>query len=128
MARVIRTAVLEATPEQVWEAVGAPDRLSRWLGWDVEFDVRPGGLGTAVEPGGGARHLIVEDVEPGVRLAFHWWPAQGDGELGASTVEIDLQLVEGGTLLKVTETMLPVTGSAARASAPAPRAMAGVLA
>jgi hypothetical protein len=56
-------------------------------------------------------------VEPGRRLTFHWWAAPDgvDGaartpaEAGASTVEIDLEVVEGGTLVRVTETAPPGT-------------------
>jgi uncharacterized protein YndB with AHSA1/START domain len=128
MARVVRTVVLSAAPPRVWEAVSRPDRLSRWLGVDVELDPRPGGQGMARERDGVVRHLVVEDVKPGQRLAFSWWPAGTDGqplpEPGASTVEIDLQPVEGGTLLRVTETMVPAAGPT---SADAPRALAGAL-
>ncbi|MGH8906005.1 MAG: SRPBCC domain-containing protein [Egibacteraceae bacterium] len=119
MARVTRTVRLPAAPAQVWEAVSSPDRLSRWLGWRVDLDVRPGGQGTARERGGAVRRLVVEDVEPARRLAFHWWPAEADGqppESGASTVEIDLEPVEGGTLLRVTETALPAGAPVATAA------------
>jgi uncharacterized protein YndB with AHSA1/START domain len=126
MARVVRTVVLPVAPPRVWEAVSCPDRLSRWLGVDVELDARPGGQGMARERDGVVRHLVVEDVKPGQRLAFSWWPAGTDGqplpEPGASTVEIDLQPVEGGTLLRVTETMLPAAGLT---GVDAPRALAG---
>lgn len=103
MTHVTRTTVLPAEPARVWEAVGSPERLSRWLGVDVEVDLRPGGEGMAREPDGSVRHLVVEEVEPGERLTFHWW--QGDS---GSTVEIDLEPAGDGTLLRVTETMLPV--------------------
>jgi uncharacterized protein YndB with AHSA1/START domain len=108
MPRVTRTAHLPADPARVWEAVRSPDRLSRWLGADVDLDVRPGGEGTAREPGGTVRRLVVEEVEPGTRLTFQWWPADDDTPgWDASTVEIDLEPADGGTLVRVTETLVP---------------------
>ncbi|MGH8931516.1 MAG: SRPBCC domain-containing protein [Egibacteraceae bacterium] len=142
MAKVTRTVVLPATPSQVWHSVGSPDRLSRWLGVDIELDVRPGGEGTAREPDGTTRRLVVDDVQPGARLSFSWWPeprghgpdastASRPGSAApaagpASAVEIDLEPVDGGTRLRVTETALPAIASFA--SAQAPRAMASAIA
>jgi len=99
---VTRTAVLPAEPGKVWEAVGSPERLSRWLGVQVDVDIRPGGKGTVREPDGAVRWVVVEEVEPGARLTFHWWPSNPDE---ASTVVIDLEPVEGGTLVRVTESL-----------------------
>ena len=113
MTHVTRTTVLPAEPARVWEAVGSPERLSRWLGVEVELDLRPGGEGMARERDGSVRRLVVEEVEPGERLAFHWWRDDR-----GSTVEIDLKPAGDGTALRVTETMLPV------ASAVPPVAMA----
>lgn len=132
-ARVTRTTMLPADPDRVWEVVGSPERLSRWLGVDVDLDVRPGGEGTARDPDGSVRRMVVEDVEPGRRLAFHWWPvapnrereARTPAEAGASMVEIDLEPAEGGTLVRVTETAQAPTGPLASA---APRSLATVLA
>lgn len=122
MAKVTRTVVLPATPSRVWDAVGAPDRLSRWLGVDIELDVRPGGEGTARDPDGTTRRLVVDDVQPGARLSFSWWP-EPRGHGPASAVEIDLEPVDGGTRLRVTETALPAMASFASA-----RAMASAIA
>jgi uncharacterized protein YndB with AHSA1/START domain len=130
--QVTRTRVLPVSPERIWEAIGSPEQLSRWLGMDVDLDIRPGGEGTARDPDGSLRRIAVEDVEPGRRLTFHWWaaPNRADGaactpaEAGASTVEIDLEVVEGGTLVRVTETAPPGTELVASA---APRLLAPAL-
>ncbi|MGH8903047.1 MAG: SRPBCC family protein [Egibacteraceae bacterium] len=128
--RVTRTTALPVELERVWEAICSPERLSRWLGVDVDLDVRPGGEGTARDPDGDVRRMVVEDMEPGRRLAFHWWPCQHPArtpaEAGASTVEIDLEPVEGGTLVRVTETAPPPTEP--MTSATAPRLLAAALA
>jgi len=107
--QVTRTVDVPARPEHVWErSVGDAGGLSTWLGGEVELDVRPGGTGTLREPGGTARRLVVEEVTPGERLAFHWWPAEAEGrtpaDAGATTVDIRLVPVPDGTRVTVTET------------------------
>lgn len=117
---VRRSVVLEAPPRRVWETVSRPERLSRWLGGEVELDVRPGGDGVVRLPGG-TRRAVVEDVSPGRRLAFHWWDeeAQGDtpADRGATTVTIDLHPVDAGTRVTVTER--PAEGGVQAATASA---------
>jgi uncharacterized protein YndB with AHSA1/START domain len=108
MQEVTRSIEVPAGPERVWTALTEPAELSRWLGADVELDVRPGGDGTATAPDGGVRRIAVEDVDPGRALTFHWWPADQDGrtpaEAGASTVAIRIHAVPEGTRVTVTET------------------------
>ena len=117
---VTRSLELEAAVDDVWEAVSTPALLGGWLEGEVEVDVRPGGEGTLVEPDGAVRRMLVDEVEPGRRLALRWWP--DDGSSPASTVELDLHPVPGGTRLVVTETLLarrPLTAQASVAAASA---------
>lgn len=107
--QVTRTVDVPAEPERVWErSLGDGGALSTWLGGEVELDIRPGGTGTLREPGGAAKRLVVEEVTPGERLAFHWWPAGAEGrtpaDAGATTVDIRLVPVPDGTRVTVTET------------------------
>lgn len=108
---VRRSIVLASPPRRVWETVSRPERLSRWLGGEVELDVRPGGEGVVRLPDG-ARRAVVEDVRPGRRLTFHWWDEDAEGDTpadaGATTVTIDLYPVDAGTQVIVTER--PVEG------------------
>lgn len=131
--QVTRTVDVPADPERVWQrSVGDGAALGSWLGGQVELDLRPGGTGTLREPGGAAKRLVVEEVSPGERLAFHWWPAESEGrtpaDAGATTVDITLVPVPEGTRVTVTETaayaataslaaapLLVATGAAVRA-------------
>ena len=84
--RLERSIELDADAGEVWEAITQPDQLQGWLGDEVEIDMQPGGCGHVVDDDGVHREVLVTAVEPGRRLAWHWW-ADG-GEL--SSVEITL--------------------------------------
>ena len=112
---ITRSVELEAGVDDVWQAVTTPELLSGWLEGDVDVDVRPGGDGVLVEPGGAVRRMRVDEVEPPRRLALQWWPEEGSEP--ASTVQLDLQPTPGGTRLVVTETRLAPTTVAASAAA-----------
>jgi len=94
-----REIVLEAEPEEVWEALTNPERLGEWFANDVEFDLERGG--TFRWDDGEVRYAVVEDVDAERRLAIRWWdPANTD----ASEVTFTLVAVPAGTRLIVTET------------------------
>lgn len=120
---VVREIELDAPADEVWQVVSEAAELSTWLGDVVELDVTPGGRGRVVD-GGVARTVVVDDVEPGQRLAFRWWDDR-DGEAGASRVVITVVPTGGPTRLVVRETPFHLT---ARAScAPAARSAAAAL-
>jgi uncharacterized protein YndB with AHSA1/START domain len=109
---ITRSVDLEAPAEDVWRALTDPDLLRDWLAADVDLDVRPGGGGTIAEPDGLVRRALVDEVVPARRLSMHWWPEDGSGP--ATAVRLDLEPIDGGTRLVVTETLLaPVPGRAA---------------
>jgi uncharacterized protein YndB with AHSA1/START domain len=74
---VRREVVLDAPVEEVWDALTDPDRLEEWF---AEPDV------------------LVEEVEERRRVAY---------ELEESRVAIELEEVDGGTRVLVTETGEP---------------------
>lgn len=113
-ATVTRSVDLDATPERVWDALVDDDQRSAWLGRRSRIDVRRGGPGKVTDDDGTVRHLAVEDVQPGRRLAWRWWPEQTGN---CSTVEFVLEPVGPGTRLIVTERAAPGTTVAACRSA-----------
>ena len=78
---VTREVVLEAPVEEVWDALTDPEQLEEWFSEDGE-----------------ERELVVEEVETRRRFAFTW----DEGH-----VEIELEEVEAGTRVLVTETGEP---------------------
>ena len=97
---VRRKIVVDAPPEEVWEALTDPSELGEWFANDVELDLRPGGEGVFRWGDGSERRAIVEEVDPERELAFWWW--REDDE--ASRVAIQLETVPLGTRVVVTET------------------------
>jgi hypothetical protein len=94
---VVEEIALEGEPDDVWAAVAAGE----WLGDDVELDVRVGGAGHVTDEGE-TRQVLVTDVEPGRRIAWHWWSEGGD----LSSVEVTVVPDGAGTIVRVVERTL----------------------
>jgi uncharacterized protein YndB with AHSA1/START domain len=105
---VERETLVEATPEEVWEALTDEDRLEEWMAPEVELDPTEGGE-IAVRDGDDKRHGTVETVEEEERLAFTW-SRPGEGE---SFVEFTLEPLPAGTRVTVVETPIGPTATAA---------------
>ncbi len=88
---VERELVVPETPEEVWHSLAEPT----WLGKDASIELEPAG-----EVRAGERSGFVEEADEPRRLVF-WWSAPDDEE--SSRVELDLDEVEGGTRVRVTE-------------------------
>jgi len=98
---VERETMVEASPDEVWEALTDEDRLEEWLAPDVELDPVEGGE-IAVRDGDEERAGTVETVEEGERFAFTW-SRPGEGE---SFVEFTIEALPGGSRVTVVETPL----------------------
>jgi uncharacterized protein YndB with AHSA1/START domain len=110
---VERETLVEATPEEVWEALTDEDRLEEWLAPDVELDPTEGGE-IAVRDGDEERFGTVESIEELERFAFTW-SRPGEGE---SFVEFTIEGLPGGTRVTVVETPIGPTAQAAGGWAP----------
>ncbi len=96
---VERETFVEATPEEVWEALTDEDRLEEWMAPEVELDPVEGGE-IAVRDGDDQRTGTVETVEESERFAFTWSrPGEGD-----SFVEFTIEALPAGTRVTVVET------------------------
>jgi uncharacterized protein YndB with AHSA1/START domain len=96
---VERETMVEASPEEVWEALTDEDRLEEWLAPDVELDPNEGGE-IAVRDGEDERAGTVETIEENERFAFTW-SRPGEGE---SFVEFTIEALPGGSRVTVVET------------------------
>jgi uncharacterized protein YndB with AHSA1/START domain len=103
---VERETMVEASPEEVWEALTDEDRLAEWLAPDVELDPFEGGE-ISVGDGADRRTGTVETMEESERFAFTW-SRPGEGE---SFVEFTLEPLPAGTRVRVVETPIGPTGS-----------------
>jgi uncharacterized protein YndB with AHSA1/START domain len=115
--RVERTVEVPVEPERAWEVATDDDAIAEWMGGPVRLDPRPGGTVEFDDPRGVTRWGVVEEVEPARLLRFRWHDR--DGDRPESTVEIHLEPTEGGTRVKVIETLprgWPTTAAGSTAS------------
>jgi uncharacterized protein YndB with AHSA1/START domain len=106
-ATVKRSVVLDAPPDEVWEALTDAVVLSDWLAPEVELDPREGGEIVCRYEDGEERRGQIELVEEAERLAFEWRRKGG----APSRVELLIDAVAGGTRVTVSETAADVTAS-----------------
>jgi uncharacterized protein YndB with AHSA1/START domain len=104
---VVRTVVLDAPPQRVWEAVTDETMLREWLAPEVELEPYEGGAVLCRFADGEERRGEVELVEEAERLAFSWHREGG----ASSRVEMALDAVADGTRLTVIETGLVPSGA-----------------
>jgi uncharacterized protein YndB with AHSA1/START domain len=116
---VRREVVLPVDLGAAWANLAAAEGLEGWLADEIDLDVRPGAEGTARWSDGTERHVVVDEIEVGRRLALYWW-AEGED---ATLVELTLDEHDDGTRLVVVEVPVRVveavgaglpTGGAAR--------------
>src|SRR5262249_36258429 len=107
---VERETQVEASPEEVWEALTDDDRLSEWLAPEVELDPFEGGE-VVVRDGDEERTGTVETVEELERLTF---TSTRPGE-GESFVEFTIEPLPAGTSVRVVETPIGPTSMASGA-------------
>jgi uncharacterized protein YndB with AHSA1/START domain len=93
--RIEREQWLDASPEEVWEAVVRDG----WLADEVDLDLRPGG-DAEFRSDGETKTGWIEEVAFASRLTF-WWAADGEP---ATRVELTLWGDEDSTRLRVVET------------------------
>ena len=102
---------IAAPPAVVWRFWTQPDLLVRWMGDVAVIEPRPGGrFRLEYRTGDVASGAYVEVDEPR-RVVFTWgWEEQGAAvPPGASTVEVDLEPLDGGsaTMLRLRHRGLP---------------------
>jgi uncharacterized protein YndB with AHSA1/START domain len=113
---VEREMLLPASPDEVWESLADPERLSEWFGADVEGRIEPGEVLTFTDADGTQRRAIVEFVEPGQRLVFRYLPFEKtpDGasrRRESSRVAIHIEPYDGETVIRITETRVGSAGT-----------------
>jgi uncharacterized protein YndB with AHSA1/START domain len=84
---VRRETELDAPREDVWALVAEPEGLATWLADEVSLDaIEPGARGTVTEHGE-ERHVTIEEVEPGRRVALSWCTPGGEPSLVELTLD-----------------------------------------
>jgi len=110
----VNTAPLEVTthiarpPEVVWPYLTDSHRYAQWMGTEVTLAPTPCGLYRVhMREGIEARGEFVE-LDPPHRLVFTWgWQNHPVVPPGSTTVEVTLQAIDDGTLVRLTHRGLP---------------------
>jgi uncharacterized protein YndB with AHSA1/START domain len=97
---VSRTIELDLEPDEVWDLIGDGRRWSEWMVDEADVEVEPGAAGRVVD-GDEQRHVRIDTVDEGERVAFTWWPE--DRGHAASSVDLHVVPRPGGTVLEVVE-------------------------
>jgi uncharacterized protein YndB with AHSA1/START domain len=97
-----REIFIAAAPETVFQFFIDPALMIRWIGLQHTLDPRPTGVfRVALSPDAVASGTYTE-ITPCRRVAFTWgWEGRDDLPPGRSLVEVDLEPIEGGTLLRL---------------------------
>jgi uncharacterized protein YndB with AHSA1/START domain len=89
LGAVRRETVLDAPRDAVWALVAEPEGLATWLADDVDLDeVAPGASGAVTEDGE-LRHVTIEEVQEGRRVALSWCVPGGEPSLVELTLDDD---------------------------------------
>ena len=100
--RAATSVDVDATPDEVWEALTTDDGLATWFGEGSGIGDEPGDSLYVLDPiTEETKTGIVETVVPVEQIDFTWWPLGEPDD--ASHVSITLQPSDAGTRVTVTE-------------------------
>jgi hypothetical protein len=88
-------------PGELWPLIGDGQGWAEWLVEESDVAVEPGCEGTVVD-GGTRRGVRVEEVEPGQRVTWSWWPTDHPDEV--STVRLVVVSSPRGSRIHISET------------------------
>jgi uncharacterized protein YndB with AHSA1/START domain len=99
---VTRDIDVELGEDELWELVGDGEAWAEWMADASDVEVVPGGEGEVVDDGE-RRRVHIDDVVPGRRVSYRWWPT--DQPAAVSTVELVIVPRPVGSTLRISETL-----------------------
>jgi hypothetical protein len=109
--RITRTVETDFGTDELWQRVAEGEEWAGWMVDESEVHVAPGAGGTVVDDG--VEREVRIDRLGDRELAFTWWPHDRPEQV--STVELVVLPAAGGSRLRVTETYLSASATAAAA-------------
>ncbi|MHA2265713.1 MAG: SRPBCC family protein [Candidatus Thorarchaeota archaeon] len=100
------STLVRASPEDVYDAIATTEGLDAWFTKGSEVDAKPGGTILFRWKDWGADKVTLETAGPVVeakrpeRFVFKW---HGDNKTYFTTVEIEFQKVDEGTIIRLRE-------------------------
>ena len=109
VVNIEREIFIAASPETVFKYFVERAFMARWFGKQHTLDPRPGGIFRVEVSAGNFVRGTFTEVRPHRRIAFTWgWEGRDDLPPGRSLVEIELVPKDGGTLLRLRHSGLPI--------------------
>jgi uncharacterized protein YndB with AHSA1/START domain len=104
MSDVVVTRLIAASPATVFSFFTDAARWTSWQGVDGEVDAQPGGGFRIRMPGDQVASGRFVELVPERKIVFTWgWEGEAPPvPPGATTVVVELETVEAGTLLRLT--------------------------
>ncbi len=100
--------MVEAPPETVFEFFVDPRLMRKWMGGHAVLEPRVGG-GYSVDIGDNHVRGSFVDLQPPERVVFTWgWEGSVIVPPGSSTVTVVFEAKEGGTLVRLIHSDLPI--------------------
>jgi uncharacterized protein YndB with AHSA1/START domain len=105
---VVVTRLIAASPATVFSFFTDVARWTSWQGVDGELDPSPGGVFRIRMPGSEIASGQVVEIVPDRRLVLTWgWEGAGSAvPPGSTTIVIELEPDRGGTLVRLTHSLL----------------------
>lgn len=103
LPKVERTIALPAQAGELWDHLVTGELASLWMGGAMTIEPRLNGKVRLVSEGAPEIFGTVEEIVSGRSITWTWRTTDGE----PTQVTLHLEQVEGGTLLTVTEQMLP---------------------
>jgi uncharacterized protein YndB with AHSA1/START domain len=106
VSEVVVTRLIAAAPATVFSFFTDLDRWIEWQGVGGAIDARPGGELRIAMPGGQVAVGAFVEVVPHTRIVFTWGWEGGAPPVapGSTTVVVELEPAESGTLVRLTHT------------------------
>lgn len=105
---VVVSRHIAAPPHVVYAYLTESSKWTRWQGVGATVEVRPGGIFVLKMPDGATARGQFVELEPDRRVVFTWgWVDHPGVPPGSTTVEIEIDADEKGSLVTLTHRDLP---------------------
>lgn len=105
---IVVTRHVAAPPETVYSYLTESAKWSRWQGTEATIEARPGGIFLIKMPNGATARGEFVELIPDEKVVFTWgWVDHPGVPPGSSTVEIEITVVDNGSLVTLTHRDLP---------------------
>ena len=105
---VVVSRHIAAPPHVVYAYLTESSKWTRWQGVGATVEARPGGIFVLKMPDGATARGQFVELEPDRRVVFTWgWVDHPGVPPGSSTVEIEIDADEKGSLVTLTHRDLP---------------------